>query len=372
MTRNRILAILFAVAVVAALLAVRHKRVVQRNDAPVLAEPAIAVQVVAVRRGPLESVDHILGEVYGADDAEIAPQVSGQVTAVLVREGASVTRGAVLARLDPRELGDAVAEGQADVEAARAAYEAQLAATSRDSVLVVNKAISQEQWEGSQAMRAAATGRIEVARQRLDQARARLGYAVVRAPFTGVVSARMADPGDLAVPGRPLLRMVRQSAVRVRGTIPPELMPQIHPGTPVDLTLGDEPVQATVSRIFPAMQGSHLATFEVDVAHPTPGYVAGAMAGIDLHLRGGTGLLVPLDALLEGSAGTHVFVVGPSNAGTQTLRVVPVAVMTRSLNQAIVQGDLREGDRVVVARPSRLMELAAGMPVHAVDAPPGR
>ncbi len=372
MTRNRMVAILVAVLVIGGLLAVRHKRVVEKNDAPVLAEPATAVQVVVVRRGPLESVDHVLGEVYGADDADIAPQVSGQVMAVLVREGAYVTHGAVLARLDTRELDDGVAEGQADVDAARAAHQAQVAATSRDSVLFANKAISQEQWEGSQALRAAATGRIEVARHRLDQANARLGYAVVRAPFTGVVSARMADPGDLAVPGKPLLRMVRQSAVRVRGTIPPELMTKIHPGTAVDLTLGDEPVHATVSRIFPAMQGSHLATFEVDVAHPTPGYVAGATVGIDLHLRGGAGLLVPLDALLEGSAGTHAFVVGQNKDGAQTLRVVALTVTTRSLDQAIVEGDLREGDRVVVARPSRLMDLADGMPVHAVDAAPGR
>lgn len=371
MTRNRILVILFTVLVVAGLLVVRHRRVVEKNHAPVLAEPATTVQVTAVRRGTLESVDHVLGEVYGADEAAIAPQLSAQVMEVLVREGAHVARGAVLARLDPRELDDAVAEGQADVEAARAAHEAQVASTSRDSVLFVNEAISQEQWEGSQAVRAAATGRLEVARHRLDQAKARRGYAVVRAPFTGVVAARMADPGDLAVPGRPLLRMVRQSAVRVRGTVPPALMTKLRPGTPVDLTLGDERVHAAVSRIFPAMQGSHLATFEIDVADPTPGYVAGATVGIDLHLQSGAGLLVPLDALLEGDAGTHAFVVDRTEDGRERLRVVPVMVTTRSLDQALVEGDLHEGDRVVVARPSRLMDLAAGMNVHPVDATPG-
>jgi multidrug efflux pump subunit AcrA (membrane-fusion protein) len=194
---------------------------------------------------------------------------------------------------------------------------------------------------------------------------------VVRAPFTGVVSARMADPGDLAVPGRPLLRMVRQSTVRVRGAIPPELAITLRQGTSVDLTLGDQRIPATVSRVFPAMQGSHLGTFEVDVAHPTPGYVAGAMVGVDLHLSTGSGLLLPLDALLEGDAGTHAFVVD-SAAGADTLRVVPVTVTARSLDQAIVAGALCEGDRVVVARPSRLMNLAAGMGVRPVDASPER
>jgi RND family efflux transporter MFP subunit len=372
MTRKRMLAILATVAVAAGLLGLRHARVVEMERAPVLSQPATAVQVVAVQQGTLESADHILGEVYGADDADIAPQVSGQVLEVLVREGDHVPAGAVLARLDPRELDDLVAEGAADVDAARAASAAQIAATARDSVLFVNKAISQEQWEGSQAMRAAATGRLDMARHRLDQARVRLGYAMVRAPFPGVISARLADPGALAMPGKPLLRMVRQTAVRVRGAVPPELATRLHPGIPVDLTLGGQRLEATVSRVFPAMEGSHLVTFEIDVARATPGYVAGATVGVDLHLRSAAGLLVPLDALLESEAGTHAFVVSQSQDGRQTLRVASVSVVARSIDDAAVTGDLHKGDLVVVARPSRLMDLSDGMPVRPANPTAGR
>ena len=366
MTRRRMLVAIVTLLAIAGLLVVRHLRVVERDRAPVLAPVPTPVQVVAVQRGALESVDHILGEVYGADDAAIAPQVSAAVLEVEVREGAMVPRGAVLARLDPRELDDAVAAGQADVAAAMAASDARLAATARDSVLFVNEAISQEQWESSQAARAAATARLEVARHQLDQAHARLGYAVNRAPFTGVVSARLADPGDLAVPGRPILRMVRQNAVRVRGAVPPALVTRLRPGTPVDLTLGEERMPATVSRVFPAMEGSHLATFEIDVAQPPPGYVAGATVGVDLHLHAGAGLVVPLDALLEGDAGTYAFVVRTPRPGDPTLQVLRLTVTTRSLDDAVVTGDLHEGDLVVVARPSRLMDLWNGMPVHPI------
>ncbi|MGD8322111.1 MAG: efflux RND transporter periplasmic adaptor subunit [Gemmatimonadota bacterium] len=372
MTRNRVFAVLGAVLVVAGLVAVRHKRVVEKDRAPVLAELAPAVQVAVVRRGTLESVDHVLGEVLGAEEAEIAPRLSGEVREVLVREGDRVTRGAVLARLDTQELDDAVAAAEAEVEAARVAHEAQAASTSRDSVLFENHAISQEQWEHTQAARSAAVARFEVARRRLAQARARVGYAVARAPFDGVVSARMVDPGDLAVPGRPMLRVVRQSSVRVRGALPPALLTKVRRGTPVDLTLGDEHVHAVVSRVFPAMQGSHLATFEVDLSTPPSDFVAGGTVGVDLHVENGEGLLVPLDALLEGSAGAHAFVVDGGASGTDTLHVLAVTVTTRSLDEAIVEGDLSEGDQVVVARPSRLMGLSAGMSVLPVADAPGR
>jgi len=160
--------------------------------------------------------------------------------------------------------------------------------------------------------------------------------------------------------------------VRVRGEIPPALLDAVHQGTPVDLVLGDQQERAVVSRVFPSMQGTRLVTFEVDLSNPAPGFVAGATVGVDLHLRSGEGLLVPLDALLEGTEGAHVFVVDQAADGTHTLRVAAVTVNTRSLDEAIVEGDLREGDDVVVARPSRLMTLSAGMEVSTVDASPGR
>ena len=368
MTRNRIFIFVGAVLLVAGLVAVRHRRVVDKNGAPLVTEPTTAVQVTAVRRGTLESVDHVLGEVRGADEAEIAPRVSGEVMEVLVREGDHVARGAVLARLDARELDDAVATAEAEVEATRVAHEAQVASTSRDSVLFANKAISQEQWEHTRAAAAAAAARFEVAQRHRSQAQARLGYAVAQAPFDGVVSGRMVDPGDMGVPGRPILRLVRQSSVRVRSEIPPALMAKVRTGTPVDLTVGDERVRAEVSRVFPAMQRNHLTTLEVDLSSPPPGFVAGATVGIDLHLQSGQGLLVPLDALLEGATGTYAFVVDEATDGTHALRVVPVTVTTRSLDDALVEGGLDVGEAVVVARPSRLMGLSGGMHVHPVAA----
>lgn len=372
MTRNRILTVLGIALVVAGFAAVRHRRVADKNRAPVLASPSTAVQVAVVRRGDLESVDHVLGEVRGAEEADIAPRVTGEVREVLVREGDHVSRGAILARLDTQELDDAVAAAEADVEAARVAGEAQVASTARDRVLFENDALSQEQWERAQAAQAAASARFEVAQRRLDQARARVGYAVARAPFDGVVTARLIDPGDTGLQGRPMLRMVRQSSVRVRGTIPPALLNRVREGTPVDLTLGDERVESVVSRVFPAMQGSHLATFEVDLSSPPSGFVSGATAGVDLHIQSGEGLVVPLDALLEGATGAHTFVIERAADGTDSLRVVPVTVTTRSLDRAIVEGALQEGDSVVVARPSRLMGLSAGMRVLPVAAGSGR
>lgn len=366
MNRNRILTLVVIVLLVVGLAAVRHKRLSQKKNAPLLHAVPTAVQVAAVRQGRIESVHHVLGVVRGNDEAEVASRVVATVEEVLVREGERVKKGQVLARLDPQEQQAAVSQAEANVEAARVAKEAQVAATARDKTLFEAEAISQEQWERSESAQAAAEARYQVANERLDQIRTRLAYCVLRAPFDGVVSARLADPGDLAVLGHPLLKVVRQRAVRVRAQLPPELTMAVEVGTPVDLTLEGVRLRAAISRVFPAMQGSHLGTVEIDVSQPPTGFVTGAAVGVDLHLEGGDGLIVPIDALLEGDNGAHVFKLVNKGAQGYAVKVVDVSVKTRSLDEAIIEGDVHEGDEVIIARPSRLMSLSEGMVVTPV------
>ena len=194
--------------------------------------------------------------------------------------------------------------------------------------------------------------------KRLDQAQTRLGYCRLTAPVTGVVARRLADPGDLGVPGKPLLEIVRQKNVRVRASMPPEVFTDLAVGRTVTLTLGDVQVEAAVSRVFPAMGRSHLATFEIDLASPPPGFVSGATVGVDVHLSSAAGLTVPIDALLEGESGAWVFKVVDG-----TVHPAAVTVIDRSLTSAVVDGPLTAGDVVITARPSRLMTFADGMKV---------
>ena len=83
------------------------------------------------------------------------------------------------------------------------------------------------------------------------QVLARLGYCQLAAPTNGVVARRLADPGDLAVPGKPLLQLVSQQTVRVRASLPPEDFTGLHLGQPVTLKTDRASVDATVSRVFP-------------------------------------------------------------------------------------------------------------------------
>jgi RND family efflux transporter MFP subunit len=364
MKKKRTIGIAVLVLIVAALFIVRARRVREVQNAPLVKEAPAAVQTVPVRQGRVIRASHVLGTVFGAEEMDLAPQVMARVLEVKVREGAVVKAGELLARLDGREFQDAVASAKSALAAAEVAHQAQRDTTARDKRLFEVKAIALEQWQRSQAAEAAASAQVEAAKQRLDQARTQLSYCRIEAPANGVVARRLADPGDLAVPGKPLLQLVSQRTVRVRASLPPEDFAELRLGQPVTLKTSQATVEATVSRVFPAMGASHLATFECDLTNPPPGFVSGATVGVDVQLSSAQGLVLPADALLEGEKATWVFAVDNG-----VIRPIPVQLLARSLAQAAVKGDVRAGEPVVVARPSRLMTLAAGMKVMETNRP---
>lgn len=364
MKKGRIIGIVVVIAIAAVLLIVRAKRVRQKEGAPLVKEVPVAVQTARVSGGRVVRTSHVLGLVVGAEETALAPQVMARVLEINVREGAVVEAGQLLARLDEREFQDAVTEAEATLASAEAAYQAQRDTTARDKRLFEVKAIAQEQWDRSQAADAASSAQLETARQRLNLARTRLGYCQLVAPANGVVARRLADPGDLAVPGKPLLQLVSQQTVRVRASLPPEDFAGLHLGQPVTLKTDHASAEATVSRVFPAMGDSHLASVECDVTNPPPGFVSGATVGVDVQLSSAEGIVAPTDALLEGDNGAWVFAVDNG-----VVKPVQVEVLDRSLDKVAIKGGLRAGESVIVARPSRLMTLASGTKVVEANQP---
>jgi RND family efflux transporter MFP subunit len=277
-----------------------------------------------------------------------------------------------LVELDPRELEDAVAAAEGTVTAAsegvaaaEQGYAAERDATARDQVLVNARAIAREQWDRSQASLAASRARLEsaraqltTARRTLDSARTRRGYAVIQAPFDGVVSARHVSPGDLAAPGKPLVTVVSTARLSVRVKVPAESAESIAVGATIRVETAGTWQPVHVSRVFPAMDASRLATFEADL--PGSNLLPGSTVSVEVPLPAVSGLLLPADAVLESERAHIVFVV----AGGK-IRMVSVRLVAHdAAGGTVVTGALREGDMVVVGRPSRLMMLTDGAAVR--------
>jgi len=165
----------------------------------------------------------------------------------------------------------------------------------------------------------------------------------------------------LQFPGKPILAVARDGGFRIRARLPVDDLSVLAVGDEVALSLGGSTVEAVVSRIVPATDASGLAAFEADLSEVPGNFLPGITVGVDVDLHQAQGLVVPVDALLESRNGTWVFAVD----GGETIRSVRVQVLARSVDSVVVEGELEEGDALVVARPSRLMTLADGMLVVA-------
>ncbi|MCU0657606.1 MAG: efflux RND transporter periplasmic adaptor subunit [Polyangiaceae bacterium] len=294
-----------------------------------------AVRVEVVKRG--EATRHLryAGVVGAKDEATLGMAVGGRVEAVLVEEGARVKRGQVLARLDGRTLGAAVAQAAAGVRKAE-----------RD--LVRLKALHEVGTLPLGEMQNAETG-AEVARAALQGAAAYRDLTVLVAPSAGVIEKRMVEPGEAVGPGQPLFRMRGAGGWVVRVGVVDRDVVALERGRKAEVVLDARPgevLEAEVSEI--AEQATpRMGTFEVELRLKSEprGVRAGLPAKVTVPVVLGNAATVPASALLPGGAGPELLVLDGGGTRVQR-RGVQLAFLSE--DRAVLAGGVEEGEQVVI------------------------
>ncbi|HXQ23752.1 MAG TPA: efflux RND transporter periplasmic adaptor subunit [Candidatus Acidoferrales bacterium] len=181
----------------------------------------------------------LMREAVGTVGSRVAVAVASQVMAnvldVTVGVGATVHKGDVLLRLDGRDLTARLREAEAGASTARAALGGAEADYKRFEALIARHAVTQKEFEDVRTGYAMAQSRLQAAEQAVAQARVALGYVEISAPIDGVVAEKMVEPGDLAVPGKPLLMLHDPQQLRIEAAVAEELAPRVALGAPVSV-----------------------------------------------------------------------------------------------------------------------------------------
>lgn len=336
------------------------KRRALQHMAPPEARP-VPVHTALVRTGGVADAIVTLALVQADVTATAAAQTPGVIVEMKVREGARVHKGEVLAVVDPRPLEDAAQAAEARLGAAREALRTQEAVFARDQVLVDGGATSRQAFELSRAQLEAARANAVAAERAVATARVQRGYASVAAPYGGIVTARLAEAGDLAAPGKPLYTIQRDGGVRLISKLSQESIGRLAPGGEATFSWQGQREATKTSRIYPALDASHLGTVETAFASAPFGLPAGSTMEASYSMSPSQGLVVPAEALVEGLNEMLVVKLADGKA-----RPVPVTVVARGTGSAVVSGPLGDGDAVVVGLPSELMALTAGTPLAPV------
>ena len=331
------------------------------------------IQTALISQGKLETTTHYLGVIESYARADLSARISGNILSVKKREGDSVNKGELVAVIDDREFSDRALAIDAEASAtkyrlagAKSTYDTQKSIYERDVMLYKEGAISKEAlersksaYDGAQATMSAAGETVQGLQRSAAAARTQTGYAHISAPFGGIVVKRWSEPGDLAVPGKPILTIEKLSPCKVVIQVPQEETSRIRKGTKAYLSTGQQSMTTAVSRVYPSLGKNLLGSVEIILPSSPFSLPSGSSVGVDFVTNEVTGLIVPENALVKTSKGTFVYLIDKD-----VVRICQVELLGTGMGRVAVSGQIIVGDKVAVGQENKLLGLAEGSAVN--------
>ena len=348
----------------------------QAQSAPVK-DPVIelsAIDLATAHVVGLTSGLPISGALKAVNSAIVKARVPGELQGLTVREGDTVQAGQVIARVESTEYADRVRQAQQQADAAKAQVEIAQRQVDNNAALVRQGFISKTAADNSLASLNTAQANHRAAQAGIDVLRKSLADTVLRAPISGQVLQRLAQPGERVAPEARIVEIVDLSRLELEASISPADSVAVRVGQQALLRIEGvaQPVAATVARINPSAQaGSRSVLIYLTVA-AQPGLRQGLFAQGQLATETQRALAVPLNAVRTDKPLPYVQVVEGDRIAHRTVQtgvrgevdgelwvaVQGVADGARLLRGAA--GVVREGTQVKLAAPVAPASAAQG------------
>lgn len=336
----------------------------------------VVVEAIRVERGAVVREAFGRGTVEGQREAAVGFDLVGRLSEVLVDEGAQVTLGQELARLETDQAQADLRTAQTGIGAARAALtrlaadeeraRALLAAAERETgttgALVTAGVVPGQQGDDARdrlrvaradldrvlALRAEATRGIDVARGGAEQRRVAMVRASLLAPFDGLVTRRLREPGDTVTVGSTVLRLVDTERVVIAAAVDETVLPLLAHDQPVTISFPGETasIPGRVTRIgWEADRQTHELLVEVTPDRLDRRVAIGQRADVRIEVaRRDDVLRLPVRALHRDELGPFVYV----DRSGRIARVRPRLGLAGD-DQIEVTGGLAEGELILAA-----------------------
>lgn len=359
--------ILFAglalILVISAVLLVKYRRSQLAEESPPPVRP-VPVHTAQAERGRLPISEHYIGTIEPFVYADLSPRATGHLRSVAGDAGDPIQTGETLAVLDPRLPKHEQAAIAEELKGAKAALTISEKVYERRQALIQKNHVSEEQLDETRRQYVLDQARVNRLKAELAGAMLSVEYTRLIAPFDGIITQRMKDPGDLVSPGTPLLRVENPEAgYKILVHIPQATANRLGPGDPVVLNFKGNEETAAINRIQPAISPGALAVLEIRREKKPFALPSGATIGVDVTISRPSGIVIPLSCLLEQEGQHQVFIVDPSD---MTAAVVPVVLVGKSGSRAVVEGEIPKSARLVSGNESMLIQLGDGSPVQPI------
>jgi membrane fusion protein, multidrug efflux system len=302
----------------------------------------VPVRVQIIEAKPHIAAEDVVGTVRPKLHSVIEAKVSGRIGKMLVTPGQQVKAGELLAELDVREI-------QAKLDQAFAVRQQAENDLKRSESLRSRQVITPAEFEAVQS-------RHEVAVAAATEAETMLGYAKITAPFDGVVIRKLADVGDLAAPGKPLIELEDPRVLQFEAAVPEALIDKVKLGARFPVHVLSNELDGIVSEIAPSAD-SNSRTFLVKLDFPSSVDLrAGQFGRVAIPVSETKVLRAPATAVVQRGQMELVFVVVNKHA---QLRLVKTG--RRFGDQIELLSGVSPGEQVVTENAASLVD---GQPVE--------
>ncbi len=366
---------------------------------------ALDVEAAQAQRHDIATYLTLDGQVAPLEESTLSFQQSGPIAAIYVNQGDRVSAGQLLAKIDDSTLRAQLAQTQAQI--GQASSQAQSSAlnvpiTQQQTTQAVASAkaalanaqltynqnqqlfkqgyVSQSALEQSRAQyiaaqtqyntaianqgntgiqssnAAAAQGAVRVAEEQANVLRTEIGQTALYAPFDGVVTARLMDPGAMAQPGNAVLRVDRINNVWVNVNVPDTDLQFVHAGTRVTFNasqLGGRTFAGTISTVN-AVPTQGTLSYQARIQQPNPdaSLRGGMLVSVTIEkARHDNAIVVPRQAVAQTDQGSNVFIIGPDHKAQEV--PVQVGLQTDTLSE-VNSPRIGPGTLVITTRPDAL------------------
>lgn len=329
------------------------------HDAP----PAPTARTVLVQAASSStgSDTSFAGEIRARHEVDLAFRVGGKLTARLVDAGAEIKAGQILARLDPADLELSAAAARAQLAAAESDYATARAERERYAGLLKQKFVSQTAFESRDNAFNSAAGRLEQARAQSRISGNQAAYGSLSSEHPGIVTAVLADAGQVVAAGQPVLRLARPEEKEVAIAVPESRLAEFRQAKRFTVNLWADPnaaLNGELRELAPAADATtRTYAARIRLKNPPPEVRLGMTARVFVGGNASGEIRVPLSAVVDQGKGPRVWVVADGKA-------TPRAVSDVRFREdaAVIGQGLAAGEQVIVTGTARLV---AGEPVVA-------
>ncbi len=313
-------------------------------------EKEIPVPVIRAEKGAITATLSATGKVVSTEEADIGAPASAQVMTVDVAEGDRVAKGAVLARLDDRELKEetraaeeSLREAEEKVHQAARDYEALRAVLAAGGV----SRQSVDDAESRLKMARAAAGRARAGR---DADRIALGKRNITAPFAGIVTRKGIHPGEWAAPGVAIFSLAKENRREIEVMVDESDAGLVRVGQPAELSCDAFPGvlwMETVTAVAPAVRKEGTANsikVRLSCGPGAPDLKLGQQVDVKIHTAHRDDVVkLPFEAVI--SRGNDRFV---ATVAGGRVRFVPVKTGIEDALSVEIQKGVTAGEEVIL------------------------